>query len=444
MRPSPSPRASRAHSSALVALALASSALGCEEPPAPPAPVAPSGPTCAPASVVVPSAGGYPSSEVIERAVRAAVARDYHAEACLVRVEVLPDSLLVDASHEGRSIRARLAASRGTATESLAPHVAAHQQLQALREAHVESAISSGRAVALAFPDHGAICRRDVGQDAECVRTPSALGLDLVGHDSVREARPGVLVVRSPADPSAVLAVEWELTFGAESSLSTHRGRLSPAAPLGTPPPREERFARVHAAPAEPSTPTPEPAARAIAEAMPRGSTAIRFETRAVGLTRVVLLSRCEGAVAHCVSILATEDETHLRMAPSFASDPARMDLVDDASVLAPGALRVRIVEEGFHQASARDVFLIADGADMRAHLVPLGSETERGDEEVITEGCYRTLSIEGANRVRLSEARGWSGTRTDGRGWRVAASRTCAPDAELCLDPVSGFAPCP
>jgi len=101
-------------------------------------------------------------------------------------------------------------------------------------------------------------------------------------------------------------------------------------------------------------------------------------------------------------------------------------------------------VGEGFTTASRREAFLTPAGTDMRAHLVSLGSETERGDEEVITEGCYRTLSIEGPGRVRLSEARGWSGTRTDGRGWRVAANRTCAPDADLCLDPVSGFAPCP
>jgi len=384
------PLAWRAPRSGLALLALAGVALGCEEPPAPAAPAAPTGPTCAPASIVVPSNGGYPSSEVIERAVRTSVTRDYHAEGARTGVGGLPDSLLVEGTHDGRSIRARLAASRGTATESLAPHVAAHQQLQAFRDVHVESAISSGRAVALAFPDHGAICRRDVGQEADCVRTPSALGLDLAGHDSVREARPGVLVVRSPADPSAVLAVEWELTFGAESLLSTHRGRLSPSAPLGTPPPREDRFARVHTAPAESSTPTPEPTARAIAEAMPRGSIAIRFETRPVGLTRLVLLSRCEGALAHCVSILATEDETNLRVAPSFASDPARMDLVDDASSLAPGATRVRIVEEGFHQGSARDVFLIPDGTDMRAHRVSPGREAEPGAGEVNPEGCSR------------------------------------------------------
>lgn len=442
MRQRRSNQASRPQRTVLLSLSLAATLAGCEEPPPAPAP-APSGPTCAPARVDVPSTGGFHGAAAIERATQAAVTRDFHADACLVRARALPDALLVEATHDGETILARLAASGGTATESLGAHVAAHQELRRLLDAGVHSAISSGRGVALAFADHGAVCFRDVGRPAECVRTPPALGLDAVGLDSVREGSPGVLVVRSPGDPSAVLAAEWELTFGPSPALSTHSGRLAPAVPLGTPPPLADRFARVHAATATASSPTAEPAAQPIAEAMPRGSVTVRFETRTIGETRVLLLSRCEGGVAHCVSILALGEGPGMRMAPSFATEPVRMDLVDDASGLAPGALRVRMLETGYHEGSVTDVFVMEDDAGLRTHAVVLGSETERGDEEAISEGCYRSLSIVGPGRVRLSEARGWSGTRSS-RGWRLAPSRTCAPDADLCLDPASGFAPCP
>jgi hypothetical protein len=423
----------------LDALVLVLALFGCDEPaPAPAPPPAPTGPTCPAATVDVPAAGGFPTSEILERRARELVTRDYGADACVARVVVRRETFLLEATREGETIRAQLAASMGSPTESLAPHVAAQQLLRSLLDANVESAMSSGRGVALGLPDHAAACARTVDQPAVCVRTAPVLAFD-----SVTEPAPGLLVIRSLTAPSGARGAEWELAFTGARSLTTREGPIPAASPLGMPPPPPDRFARVHGAESPASPLALDEAAQTIAEAMPRGAITVRLETRSVGATRVIVLTRCEGMLAHCVSVVATREGTTPRVAPSFATDPARIDFADDASAFSPGALRVRIVEAGFHEGSASELFVVPSGSELRVHEVSLGHETERGDEETITEGCYRTLAIEAPHRVRLSDARGWSGSRSDARGWHVATNRTCALDQALCLDEASGFGPC-
>lgn len=430
-------RASRRWAATLASFALA--LVGCGEPSASSVPATSTEPTCPAASVDVPTTAGYPSSEVLERRVRELVTRDFDAHACVVRVVARRESMLVEASHEGETIRARVSASLGSPTESLAPHVAAHRLLHTLIDASAESALSTGRIVALSFSDHGAICYRAVGQDAQCVRTAPVLGFDAATEPSVRR-----VIVRALSALSASMGTESELLLGDAATLTVRTGPLQPARALGTPPPELDRFARVRAADAEAATVAAEPAAQSLAQAMPPGASTVRLDTRTIGATRVALLSRCEGMIPHCVSMVATREGATLRIAPSFASDPARIDAVEDAAALAPGALRVRIREAGFHEGSASELFVLATGGALDVHAIALGSETERGEEETITEGCYRTLAIEAPSRVRLSDAHGWSGSRSDARGWRVVPSTTCAPEAVMCLDAAAGFAPCP
>ncbi len=414
-------------------------AAGCGESSSAPATTTTSSdPTCAAPSVDVPAESGYPNRALIERRARELVTRDVDAHACLVRVVVRRERMLVEASHQGRTIRAWLAGSAGTPTESLAPHVAAHQLLRTLLDAGVESVVSNGRGVALGFADHGVVCYRAVGRDPDCVRTTSVFAFDTVTEPSAR-----LLVVRSLSDPSTTNGAEWELAFGDATTLAIRSGALQSSRPIGTPPPELDRFARVHASTSEAGTVAREQAAQPLAQAMPIGATTVRLETRTVGTTRVVLLSRCEGMIAHCVSVVATGQGATWAVAPSFATDPARIDTAQDASALAPGALRVRIREAGFHEASTSELFVVMAGSDLSAHEIALGGETARGDEETITEGCYRTLSIEAPSRVRLSDAQGWSGSHSEARGWNVVTSHTCAPEVVLCLDPASGFGPC-
>jgi hypothetical protein len=374
---------------------------------------------------------------VLARRVGELVTRDLDAHACVVRIVARRESMLIEASHEGETIRAHLASSLGSPTESLAPHVAAHRLLHTLLDAHAADVLSTGRIVALGFADHTAICYRAVGQDPACVRSAPVFALDSASEPSVRR-----VIVRALASPDS--GAESELLLGDATTLTVRTGPLQPARALGTPPPEPDRFLRVRTASAEAATAVPEPAAQPLAQAMPPGASTVRLETRTLGSTRVVLLSRCEGMIAHCVSIVATRDATTLHVAPSFASDPARIESVDDAGAFAPGALRVRIREAGFHEGSASDLFVLTSGGALDVHAIALGSETERGEEETISEGCYRALTVEGPNRVRLSDAHGWSGSRSDARGWRVVASTTCAPEAVMCLDAAAGFGPCP
>ncbi len=424
----------------LFAIVLPTLLAACDEPPpATTAPPTSAGPACPAASVDVPATGGFPSSSVIERRVRELVARDFDRDACLVRVVARRDSMRIEASHEGETVRAVLASSMGSPSESLAPHVAARRLLGTLLDAHVEGALSNGRGVALVFSDHAAICYRAAAADASCVRTTAVLGFE-----SVTEPSRGTLLVRALEAPDAARGTEWELSVADTTTLTTRSAPLQPGRSLGTPPPDPDRFARVRSASSEGAAAVREPAAEGVAEAMPPGATTVRLDARSAGTARLFLLSRCEGLLAHCVSIVARREGSTLRVAPSFATDPARIDAVEDASALAPGALRVRVLEEGFHEASASELYVVPADEQLAAHQVVLGTETERGEGETITEGCYRTPTIEAPGRVRLADARGWSGTHSEARGWNVVPSRTCAPEEVQCLEPASGFGPCP
>lgn len=407
------------------------------EPGGAPPPTSEASPACPDAAITLPSERGYATAAQIQRRLGDAIERDVGQGACLVRVTGEHDALLVEASHEGETIRARLAAPSGMPTETLGPHVAAQRLLRTLLEAHVESALSSGRGVGLGLGDHGALCYRAAGADPECVRTPSLVALDTLTEPSVRH-----LVVRAVDAPDH--GVEWELTLGDAAALSTRTGPLAAGRALGDPPPDLDRYVRVRSASAAVAPPTPESAAVAVAAALPTGAGLVRMETRSLGATRVVLLSRCEGLLAHCVSVVATGSGTSLRVAPSFATDPARIEAVEDAAALAAGALRVRIREAGYHEASASDLFVWPAGEGIDVRAVALGSETERGEDEVITEGCYRSLTIEAPGRVRLSAPSGWSGSRSDARGQHVSQSHTCAAEEVRCLDASGGgFGPC-
>lgn len=412
--------------------------LACGESAAPAAPPTSAAPACAAPRVDVPAAAGLPSSEQLARRLQEIVARDFDADACLVRAVVRSETVLVEATHGTETVRARLASSMGSPTESLAPHVAAARRLRSLLDAGVESALSSGRGVALGFSDHAALCYRAVGSDPTCVRADPVRAFDSVTEPSVRR-----LVVRALSDPEASTGVEWELTLGDASALSARTGPMQPARALGAPPPEPDRFVRVRSASARDATPTPDTGAAATAASMPPGAATVRLETREAGGTRVLLFSRCEGMLAHCASIVGAGEGGALRLSASFASEPARIDAVEDASAFAPGALRVRVREAGFHEASASELVLVTRGDALAAHEVALGRETERGEEETVTEGCYRSLTLEAPSRARLSDPRGWSGSHTDARGWHVVPSTTCASESVLCLDPEAGFGPC-
>lgn len=405
-----------------------------DEPSAPPPPPS-SGPTCPPARIELPSEPGYATSAAIERRLSEMVTRDVDSSACVVRVVGRHESLLVEVSHAGETIRARLAAPSGVPTETLAAHVAAHRLLRALLDAHVENAVVNGRGVALGLGDHAAICYRSAGGDPQCVRTEAVLAFESITEPSVRR-----LVTRALTSPTA--AVEWELVLGDDATFATRRGSLLPGRALGAPPPDVDRFTRVRTASSEASTPTPDHAAETIASAMPLGAATVRLETRSVRSTQLVMLSRCEGLLAHCSTLVATREGTTLRFAPSFTTDPARLDAVEDASTFAAGALAVRIVEAGHHEDSASELFVTPWAGALGLESIALGHETEHGEGDTITEGCYRTLTIEGPARVRLSDPHGWSGSHSGARGWNVVASRTCTAEATLCLA-ANGFEPC-
>ena len=389
---------------------------------------------CPAATLDVPTSPGFPSAAVVETHARVLVQNDIDPRACLVSVVVRRESTLIEITFEGTTHRARLAASVGTLREGLFAHVVAQRLLRRLLDANVVTAVASGRGVALGFVDHTALCHRSPSAAPSCVRAPAARVLDSVTEPSAQQ-----LVVDAISDTSGS---EWALTFGETTTLTTRTGALEDARVLGAPPPAPDRFAGIRSASPEQSTPTADSEAVTLAAEMPTLGVTLRYETHAVAGTRVAILSRCDGLVPHCVSVMATERGGAWSFAPSFATDPARVDLVEDADALAPGALVVRLVESGVHEGSARDVFLVAAGDRSDAYDVTLGSEAERGEGDTATEGCYRSLTIEGANRVRLSGAQGWSGSHS-ARGWSVFPSSACATEATLCLDPTSGFGTC-
>jgi hypothetical protein len=391
---------------------------------------------CGPAYVVAPPSAGVSSAEAIERNLRGLVRRDFDPHACLTRVVARRDSVYLEASHEGETIRARLAASGGVSTESLAGHVAAPRLLRTLLDAHVESVVSNGRGVAIGLGDRSAVCYRAAGADPRCIAAPSVRGFDSITEPSAHR-----LVVRALGAEDGGL--EWEIDLGDAASFVTRSGRLAAARTLGSPPPEPDRFARVHSAATQTGSIAPEPAGTPIATAMPTGAATVRLETRTIGSTRLVVLSRCEGLLAHCVTVIGTGAAGSFSLAPTFATDPASIDDAAAADAFGPGALRVRLIEEGHHEGAASEVFVTTANGVLDANVVAIGSETSRGESEVVTEGCYRTLTIEEPGRVRLSGAHGWSGTHTDARGWNVNASTTCAADAVLCLRSDAGFGPC-